>query len=366
MKILFITNTCPQYHVRPFEEISKRYHVDFVFFDEGPNYHNRRVNFQEARISYQFVPPGILRPLRIFRLAIRKDYDVMIKCVAGGYLPLYAYILARLSRRKFIFWSNIWHYGKSLRQRVGRSVHFFLYKKSDAVVTYGFHINNFILKNLPELGRTKLFESFNVVDNSEFDRECRPSDIQELKTLLCIGSEKVILYVGRIAEVKGLNYLLDAFRRIERDFNVKLLIVGEGDLVIGSKRIIKLDFVENKELYKYYTLADIVVLPSITTEYSKETWGIVINEAMNCGTAIVATDAVGAAVGGLLTDGENGLVVPERDSEALASAFVRLLSDEDLLARMKRINREKIKSFNETLFADGFAKAIEYAFDSKD
>jgi glycosyltransferase involved in cell wall biosynthesis len=86
---------------------------------------------------------------------------------------------------------------------------------------------------------------------------------------------------------------------------------------------------------------------------------------MNCGTAIVATEAVGAAVGGLVTNGDNGFVVPERDSEALANALDRLLSDGELLARMKKTNRDKIKTFDEVLFANGFSKAIEYASSSK-
>ena len=62
------------------------------------------------------------------------------------------------------------------------------------------------------------------------------------------------------------------------------------------------------------------MLPSITTALDKEPWGLVVNEAMHAGLPVVATDAVGAAAGGLVRDGENGFVVPERDADALAAA----------------------------------------------
>ncbi len=67
-----------------------------------------------------------------------------------------------------------------------------------------------------------------------------------------------------------------------------------------------------------------LVLPSVTTPRFREPWGLVLNEAMAAGTAVVATTAVGAAAGGLVLDGETGLVVPERDHAALAAALDRL------------------------------------------
>ena len=50
-----------------------------------------------------------------------------------------------------------------------------------------------------------------------------------------------------------------------------------------------------------------------------EPWGLVVNEAMNQATAIIASDAVGAAAGGLVRDGRNGLIVPAGDAGALAA-----------------------------------------------
>ena len=80
-------------------------------------------------------------------------------------------------------------------------------------------------------------------------------------------------------------------------------------------------YVSPEEALTYYATADLFVLPSITMPTGKEPWGLVINEAMNQGLPVIATEAVGAAAGGLVQAGVNGFIVPERDSEAIAQAM---------------------------------------------
>ena len=72
------------------------------------------------------------------------------------------------------------------------------------------------------------------------------------------------------------------------------------------------------QLRDVYAACDVLVVPSIPTRTFREPWGLVVNEAMNRGLAVIASDAVGAAAGGLVRDGVNGLVVPAGDSGALA------------------------------------------------
>jgi glycosyltransferase involved in cell wall biosynthesis len=105
----------------------------------------------------------------------------------------------------------------------------------------------------------------------------------------------------------------------------------------------------------------VFVLPSITTLNYKETWGLVVNEAMNQGVPVVVTDAVGAGVGGLVQDGINGFVVPERDAAALAYAIGRLLDDESLRASMGAAAQQTIAAWDNERMVRGFRAAIEYA-----
>ena len=123
-----------------------------------------------------------------------------------------------------------------------------------------------------------------------------------------------------------------------------------------------LEYIPNQELYRYCAIADIFVLPSITTQEFKEPWGIVINEAMSQGCPVIATDAVGAAMGGLVENGKTGFIVPERNTEELKRAIEILLKDNDLKQRMSQSARQKMTTWNPQQTADGFVKAIEFAF----
>ena len=73
-----------------------------------------------------------------------------------------------------------------------------------------------------------------------------------------------------------------------------------------------------EQLREVYAHADVLVVPSIPTASFREPWGLVVNEAMNRGMAVIASDAVGAAAGGLVRDGDTGIVVPAGDPRALA------------------------------------------------
>jgi glycosyltransferase involved in cell wall biosynthesis len=99
-------------------------------------------------------------------------------------------------------------------------------------------------------------------------------------------------------------------------------------------------------------------VPSIASRRFREPWGLVVNEAMNQHLAIVATDAVGAAAGGLVRDACNGLVVPARDAAALGSALRRLHDDPALRARLGDSGARDVQAFSLAAWVDGFAGAL--------
>jgi glycosyltransferase involved in cell wall biosynthesis len=107
-----------------------------------------------------------------------------------------------------------------------------------------------------------------------------------------------------------------------------------------------------------YAACEVLVVPSVPTPTFREPWGLVINEAMNRGLAVIASDAVGAAAGGLVRDGENGLVVPAGDSGALAGAIARLAGDGALRERMGAAGRSDVAAYSHDAWAAGFARAL--------
>ena len=88
---------------------------------------------------------------------------------------------------------------------------------------------------------------------------------------------------------------------------------------------------------------------------------MVVNEAMNQGAAIIASDAVGAAAGGLVRDGRNGLIVPAGDASALAAALRSLAGDRARCAALGAAGRADVREHSLDAWASGFARALEFS-----
>jgi D-inositol-3-phosphate glycosyltransferase len=148
------------------------------------------------------------------------------------------------------------------------------------------------------------------------------------------GTERIVLYVGRLAAEKGLDRLLRAMARLMHVADLRLIVVGgdgERDAAVRqmkemsgacgiADRVVFRGRVEQKELPWYYSAADLLALPS-----SYESFGMVALEALACGTPVAAT-RVGAMVE-LLRDAPNGCLAQDLRPSALADAIEALLKD---------------------------------------
>jgi len=147
-----------------------------------------------------------------------------------------------------------------------------------------------------------------------------------------------LLYCGRLASVKCVDDLIDAFSRIAgRCDNWDLVIAGDGprreslqlQVPDGLRNRVKwTGFLQFEQAAACYHCCDVLVLPS---EF--EPWGVVINEAVACSLAVVATVASGAAAE-LVRDEVNGMIVPPRDIASLAEALEHV-TDAQVCQRMK-------------------------------
>ena len=152
-----------------------------------------------------------------------------------------------------------------------------------------------------------------------------------------------LIAVGRLVPRKGFDHLLAALARLPAQ--VRLEVIGDGPLAgplqdlaseLGvAARVTWHGFLDRSEILRRMKRADCFVLSSL-----HEGLGIVVQEAMFAGLPIVATDNGGQT--DLITDGENGLLVPVGDPEAIASAVLRLMEDAERRQAMGRKNRERV------------------------
>lgn len=148
----------------------------------------------------------------------------------------------------------------------------------------------------------------------------------------------------------GIEYALKAMRGVLLHADgATLLVTGDGPLrpslerrarEIAAENIRFLGMVGRERLRDLYRSVDAVVIPSVTVSGTQENTSIAALEAMACGTPVIATD-----IGGLpevVEDGRGGILVPERDPEAIGEAAVRLLTDEAFAARMREEARRRV------------------------
>ena len=151
------------------------------------------------------------------------------------------------------------------------------------------------------------------------------------------GGEILIGYVGRIVEAKGLRTLIKALQKLPRT-GWKLAVVGTGPFDTEftaliqsaglSEQVVRLGFVPHTETPRYLAAFDILVLPSETQPNWKEQFGRVLMEALACGTPVIGSDS--GEIPNLISSSGGGSVFPERNSDALAEALQRMISEEAL------------------------------------
>ena len=155
--------------------------------------------------------------------------------------------------------------------------------------------------------------------------------IREIKKLLPMsleekGRKQTISYIGKLSRRKGVLTLLSAIKKMSKEeiMRIKLVVVGSGELNESIKNQLRevkdleyeiIGFVNQQEIVEYYAKSDTVIVPSI----DGETWGLVVNEALQCRCRVIATDKVGASRDLLRTYPHE--VIASGDADALRKAI---------------------------------------------
>jgi glycosyltransferase involved in cell wall biosynthesis len=361
-RVAFIDYFPIHYRVGLYEALTRRMEVDFYFFsDERERWHNpaiassqdgryHRVPVRRFRLGNQSVAPGVGLSLLL------KRYDAVVKSLNGKIMLPLTYGAARASRTRFVLWTGMWYHPRTAYHQLTRPAIDHLYRRSDAIVTYGDHVKRFVAST-PGVDERKIFTAGQAVNPERFAAVRRtPTD------------RPVALFIGQLEERKGLDVLLDAWDIAGPAVDGVLHLIGNGSLDNHIRQrfsrredVEMLGYIPQADIPHYLGEAACLVLPSVTTRFDREPWGVVVNEAMHAAVPVIASDAVGAAAGGLVQDGVNGYVVPEGDVSALARALANVLGNRVHAEGLGNRAREGVALFTYDRMATAFQDAVAHA-----
>ncbi len=237
----------------------------------------------------------------------------------------------------------------------------------DGFLAIGALNRGYYLEN--DIPAERIFSMPYAVDNAYFQAGAAQAAAGRAKLRAELGLEPdrpVILFAARFTPRKRPGDLLEAVARLAEDPGVAtphLLFAGDGPLrpelerraaEVGLGSVRFLGFRGQLELPALYDLCDVFVLPSVF-----EPWGLVVNEAMNAGRAVVVSDQVGCGPD-LVEPGVNGHLFKAGDVGALRDALARLVADPEACRAMGRRSLEIINRWSFREDVEGLKAALAF------
>jgi glycosyltransferase involved in cell wall biosynthesis len=334
VRVVLVTNMLVPYRIPLFNLLARQYQLHVIFLYKQEDYRSWDIPQHEIRFSYEFLPTPV-RFLKwnaslfgfnpyIVRALHRSHPDVLI---IGGWAYVEHWITliyGKLFHKRIILWG-----GGSIKRH---SRHISMMRKIftqsvDVIVTYSVAATE-VFKDLGKsagqivtgnnVGDVEFY--FNYVAQYRKD----PAYQDEYKD----WPRPLLLYVGRLVELKGLASLLEALNRIDSHQNWGLMIVGSGpqgkDLEEFCQQnqmnnVYFVDFQQRDALVRYFALADAFVLPSL-----REQGAIVLSEALASGLFVLASKYDRVAPD-LIKPNENGIFIDPNDIDVLSGQLSEIL-----------------------------------------
>lgn len=318
-------------------------------------------------------PPTLLRPINygLAKLLREGDYDVLW---VHGYMRLYhlvSMMRARLQGRIVLNRDEAWAMsaGRGPAKKAVKSLFYALLRRlCHGWLVIGTANRDYYRAN--GMQEETMFTVPYAVDNCAFAQRATAaaSTREALRAELDLEEGRpVVLYASKFLARKRPDDLIAAFARVADEPETRrpyLVMVGDGErntalrAQVNSLNLEKsvrfAGFRNQSELPRFYDLCDVFVLPSLL-----EPWGLVVNEVMNAGRAVIVSDQVGAA-SDLIRDGENGFVFPAGDVGQLTESLRQTLSDPERCRHMGERSRRIISEWSFEQDLKGLKQALTH------
>lgn len=307
-KKIIITNLPAFYKIRLFNEVNKE--IPLLVLFTGHSSDGRNADFYKGKIDFDYInlDRGLFLNVWLLISLLRKS--LLEELILSGWDNIYMWIALLLSPKRknsVIIESSIHESpisgikGKLKKFFLSRCIKVYVPGKSNAELVYSLGFKSDLIK-------TKGCGVFNYIPQPKYE----PREVV-----------KRFIYVGRLVKEKNLNFLISVFNKLPE---LTLDIVGFGPLEeelrdMASSNITFYGAVNNEDLPSRYGEADVFILAS----YS-ETWGIVVEEALNNGLPVIVSDKVGCAEE--LINETNGLIFKSNDENSLRDVIRKILNIE--------------------------------------
>lgn len=349
MKVLYLTNIPTPYRIDFFNELSKYCDLTVLFerkyaSNRNEEWLNNR-NFSFNAVFLKGVNIGVEGAFcpNIRKFIKEESFDIII---VGGYSTATGMYLIKYLRKKKI--SFILNCDGAFKKQDGK-VKYFIKKYFISSASYYITTSKKSIEYLKYYGANEkkifLYPFSSILEKDILENLVDKQVKKNLKKELKISEKNVVLSVGQFIKRKGFDILIKASKNMLP--NTGVYIIGDNpseeyiDLVnnLEIKNVHFINFLQKKELKKYYMVADVFAFPT-----REDIWGLVVNEAISQGLPVVSTSNCNAALE-LLDNGKNGYIVQVEDIDELSRKINTILKDENLKENMAIKSIKKAKEY---------------------
>ena len=207
----------------------------------------------------------------------------------------------------------------------------FIVNNSSAVLANG-TVGKLYFENVFNYPSDKIFNQYLTIDTNKIEELYKQKDIYReyyRKQLNIEENKKVLIFSGRLIEIKNVESVVKALSQIKRK-DIVFVILGGGVLessIVNLAKELNVDiritgFIKSQEeLFKNYFAGDALILPS-----KNEPWGLVINEALSIGLPVIVSNICGCSLD-LVEDGINGFIIDPNDINSIAKGINAIFED---------------------------------------
>ncbi|MEH7493228.1 glycosyltransferase family 4 protein [Neobacillus niacini] len=227
--------------------------------------------------------------------------------------------------------------------------------QTNAIVVNSHFLRNHLIEKT-NCNANKIFVNYLGVNTDQFKPKWQldsTAPLEIIKQELGVSNNKVLLYVGRLVEIKGVHYILEAMPElIKADPTIRLIIAGSPrehkvysehlrNLAESVKdHVVFTSFIPNDKIHELFQISDLLLVPSA----QNEAFGLVNLEAMSTGIPVIATKSGGMPE--IIDHGKTGLLIdPSNVSEELTKHIPDLLSNPEKLEQMGKESVLRVRNY---------------------